>query len=80
MRNDKKNDPKKGEERLHGPYLIIESITNGRVQIQQEKPMVQEAYNNRKLVPYRGPQAQTQNDGHMNFYQQQVQIVLMNFC
>ena len=42
--------------------------------------MVQETYNIRKLVPYRGPQAQNQNDGYMNFYQQQVQIVLMNFC
>ena len=75
----KKYDPKKGEERVHGPYQITECRTNGTVQIQRENPMIQETFNIRKLVPYRGPQVQAQNDDQMNFFQQQARIVITKF-
>ena len=70
----KKYDPKKGDERLHGPYPIIETKTNGTVVVnRQPDGYVEDTYNIRKLVPYRGPEP---NDGnYFNYYFQQIEYV-----
>ena len=45
-------DPKKGDDRLHGPYKIKETRTNGTiVVIRNEEGNVLETYNIRKLKP-----------------------------
>ena len=46
-------DPTKMEEKLHGPYPILELRTNGTVRIQRA-PHVVETFNIRKIVPYKG--------------------------
>ena len=49
-------DPSKGEDKLHGPYKIQETRTNGTVVvIRNEEGNVLETYNIRKLQPYKGP-------------------------
>ena len=49
-------DPTKGEDKLHGPYKIQETRTNGTVVvIRNEEGNVLETYNIRKLQPYKGP-------------------------
>jgi hypothetical protein len=49
-------NPKKGEDRLHGPYKIQETRTNGTVVVIRDKEgNVAETYNIRKLEPYKGP-------------------------
>ena len=49
-------DPKKGDDRLHGPYKIQETRTNGTVVVlRNEEGNVLETYNIRKLQPYKGP-------------------------
>ena len=49
-------DPKKGDDRFHGPYKIKETRTNGTVVvIRNEEGNVLETYNIRKLKPYTGP-------------------------
>ena len=60
------------EERLHDPYKILECRMNGTVVIQRENAMVQETYNIRKIVPYRGPSIKNQN--HTSYYEDQVRI------
>ena len=47
------NDPTKMEEKLHGPYRILELRTNGTVRIQRD-PHVVETFNIRKIFPYKG--------------------------
>ena len=50
-----KYDPTKLDERLHGPYLIVECRTNGTVRVQRdEEGNIVETYNIRKIVPYKG--------------------------
>ena len=45
-----------GEDKLHGPYKIQETRTNGTVVvIRNEEGNVLETYNIRKLQPYKGP-------------------------
>ena len=46
-------DPVKMQEKLHGPYLILELQTNGTVQIARA-PHVVETFNLQKIVPYKG--------------------------
>ena len=46
-------DPVKMEEKLHGPYPIMELRTNGTVRIARA-PHVVETFNLRKIVPYKG--------------------------
>ena len=46
-------DPDKMQEKLHGPYPILEIRTNGTVRIQRA-PNVLETFNIRKIVPYKG--------------------------
>ena len=49
-------DPKKGDDKLHGPYKIQETRTNGTVVVvMNELGNILETYNIRKLEPYRGP-------------------------
>ena len=49
-------DPTKGEDKLHGPYKMQETRTNGTVVvIRNEEGNVLETYNIRKLQPYKGP-------------------------
>ena len=49
-------DPAKGDDKLHGPYKIQETRTNGTVVvIRNEEGNVLETYNVRKLEPYKGP-------------------------
>ena len=49
-------DPKKGDDRLHGPYKIKETRTNGTVVVIRNKEgNVLETYNIRKIKPYTGP-------------------------
>ena len=50
------DDPKKGGDRLHGPYKIQETRTNGTVVVvRNEEGNVLETYNIRKLKPYTSP-------------------------
>ena len=49
----KKYDPKKGDERLHGPYPITETRTNGTVVVYRDN-LIYETYNIRKVEPFRG--------------------------
>ena len=74
----KKYDPKKGEERLHGPCPILETRTNGTIVVQQQNDgLIKETYNIRKVVPYKGPRIQpTPVENHMNFFMQQ----MMKWC
>ena len=67
----KKYDPTKGKEQLHGPYQILECRTNGTIVIRRENPMVQETYNIRKIIPYKGLSVEDQN--HTSYFQLQVQ-------
>ena len=46
-------DPVKMEEKLHGPYPILELRTNGTVRLARH-PHVVETFNLRKIVPYKG--------------------------
>ena len=46
-------DPTKIQEKLHGPYPILELRTNGTVRIQRA-PNVEETFNIRKIVPFKG--------------------------
>ena len=46
-------DPVKMEEKLHGPYPILELQTNGTVQIARA-PHVLETFKLRKIVLYKG--------------------------
>lgn len=49
-------DPKKGDDRLHDPYKIQETRTNGTVVVvRNEIGNLLETYNNRKLKSYKGP-------------------------
>ena len=67
----KKYDPRKGEERMHGPYPILECRTNGTVVLQRLKNgLIDEVYNIRKLVPYKEP-VRSANTAE-NFYVKQV--------
>ena len=43
-------DPTKMQEKLHGPYPILELRTNGTVRIQRA-PIIVETFNIRKIVP-----------------------------
>ena len=48
-------DPKKGDDRLHGPYEIQETRTNGTVVVvRNELGNVLETYSIRRLEPYKG--------------------------
>ena len=48
-------NPAKGEDKLHGPYKIQETRTNGTVVvIRNEEGNVLETYNIRKIQPYKG--------------------------
>ena len=49
----KVHDPTKMQEKLHGPYPIIELRTNGTVRIQRH-PLVVETFNIRKIVSHKG--------------------------
>ena len=49
----KKYDPRKGDERLHGPYPILETRTNGTIVVHRDN-LINETYNIRKVEPYRG--------------------------
>ena len=69
--NVKKYDPTKGEERLHGPYQIVETRTNGTVVIdRQTDGYIEETFNIRKIVPHRGPIPENANNSLYNFYHQ----------
>ena len=46
-------DPDKMQEKLHGPYRIVEIRTNGTVRIQRASNVL-ETFNIRKIVPYKG--------------------------
>ena len=46
-------DPDKMQEKLHGPYRIVEIRTNGTVRIQRTSNVL-ETFNIRKIVPYKG--------------------------
>lgn len=49
-------NPRKGEDKLHGPYKIQETRTNGTVVVvRDEEGNVTKTYNTRKLEPYKGP-------------------------
>ena len=48
-------DPTKMEEKLHGPYPMLELQTNGTVLIQRA-PHVVETFNLRRIVLYKGTQ------------------------
>ena len=52
-------DPTKMDERLHGPYPILETRTNGTVVVQRH-PWLTETYNIRKIEPYHGSLRQQQ--------------------
>ena len=47
-------DPKKLQEKLHGPYPIVEIRTNGTISLQR-RPGISKSYNIRKLRSYKGP-------------------------
>ena len=47
-------DPKKLQEKLHGPYPIVKIQINGTVSLQRH-PGISESYNIRKLWPYKDP-------------------------
>ena len=51
--NLKTIDPVKLSQRLHGPFFIVRTNTNGTVTIQRA-PNVQETLSIRKIVPYKG--------------------------
>ena len=51
-------DPTKLPERLHGPYRIVETRTNGTVRVRMREPNIDETFNIRKLRPYKGPPEQ----------------------
>ena len=53
-------DPTKLQERLHGPYRIVETRTNGTVRVRMREPNIDETFNIRKLRPYKGPPAEMQ--------------------
>ena len=56
---------------MHGPYPILECRTNGTVVLQRLKNgLIDEVYNIRKLVPYKGP-VRIANTAE-NFYVKQV--------
>ena len=68
-------DPSKGEDKLHGPYKIQETRTNGTVVvIRNEEGNVLETYNIRKLQPYKGPpivpraRVVHQREGQANYF------------
>ena len=68
-------DPNKGEDKLHGPYKIQETRTNGTVVvIRNEEGNVLETYNIRKLQPYKGPpivpraRVVHQREGQANYF------------
>ena len=67
-------DPTKLQERLHGPYPIVEIRTNGTVSLQR-RPGISESYNIRKLRPYKGPDEATlqlrQREGQNQHFPQQ---------
>ena len=49
-------NPRKEKDRLHGPYKIQETRTNGTVAVvRDEEGNVTKTYNIRKLEPYKGP-------------------------
>ena len=49
-------DPNKGDDRLHSPYKIQETRTNGTVVVvRNEEGNVLKVYDIRKLKPYTGP-------------------------
>ena len=69
----KKYDPKKGKERLHGPYPILEIRTKGTIIVQQQHDgLIEETYNIRKVVPYKGLRLQPRVEHHENFYMKQI--------
>ena len=53
-------DPTKLQEKLHGPYPIVEIRTNGTVSLQR-RPGISESFNIRKLRPYKGLDAERRN-------------------
>ena len=68
-------DPKKGDDRLHDPWKIQETRTNGTVVvIINEEGNVLETYNIRKLQPYKGelivPRARVvhQKEGQTDYF------------
>ena len=67
-------DPTKLQEKLHGPYPIVEIRTNGTVSLQR-RPGISESYNIRKLRPYKGPDEATmqlrQREGQNQHFPQQ---------
>ena len=50
----KRYDPTKLQEKLHGPYPILQVFTNGTVRVKRAE-LIDETYNIRKIVPYKGP-------------------------
>ena len=73
-------DPTKLQERLHGPYRIVETRTNGTVRVRMREPNVDDTFNIRKLRPYKGPpehmreilnQRRQQNEQYQQYARQQ---------
>ena len=52
-------DPLKMDERLYGPYSLLQIRTNGTVVVQRH-PWLTETYNIRKIEPYHGSLRQQQ--------------------
>ena len=74
----KKYDPRKSEERMHGPYPILECRTNGTVVLRRlPNGLIDEVYNIRKLVPFKGAVRSTNTA--QNFYVSQVQKLSNQF-
>ena len=60
-------DLTKLQERLHGPYPIVECKTKGTVRVQRGPTVVViETYNIRKVVPYKGPPLQNHINPQLN--------------
>ena len=75
-------DPAKGDDKLHGPYKIQETRTNGTVVvIRNEIGNVLETYNIRKLEPCKGPSIVSrarivyQGEGQSNYFFIHQQII-----
>ena len=55
----KRYDPTKLQEKLYGPYPIEQVFTNGTVRVKRAE-LIDETYNIRKIVPYKGPAMATE--------------------
>ena len=55
----KRYDPTKLQKKLHGPYPIQQVFTNGTVRVKRAE-LIDETYNIRKIVPYKGPTIATE--------------------